>query len=203
MAVRKHVTKEDLKKRFAQIDSFMKEPLKKQDCDLFGALAVSLRTGRAVGGAKQELLTQFLNDKDRAREMMKVLDPLVTFCRNPTLENARRVIEAEYDKDMRTCYVSVNPFRQSFTLNVSSGHWEHVSPPDGACGVVQLTYFEKAPDAAANLPFWRWVTSKKILNKEATDLFGKCSGLDEAEYVYDWHSTENLMHCDFIQFDVL
>ena len=62
MAVRKHVTKEDLKKRFAQIDSFMKEPLKKQDCDLFGALAVSLRTGRAVGGAKQELLTQFLND---------------------------------------------------------------------------------------------------------------------------------------------
>ena len=98
---------------------------------------------------------------------------------------------------MRTCNVLGNPFKQSFTLNHYSGRWEHVSAPEGVCGVVQMTYFEKAPDAKT---FWRWVTTKKVLNKNATEIFGSCSGLDEAEYIYDWKDEERMMRCDFIKF---
>lgn len=34
-----------------------------------------------------------------------MVDPMVTLCRNPTPDNARKLIEAELDKDTRTCNI--------------------------------------------------------------------------------------------------
>src|SRR5262245_12344428 len=61
---RKNKTKEDFKKRFAQIPGLMKEPMKKEDCDAFSSVVDSIRSGKAVGGAKPEMLALFLKDKD-------------------------------------------------------------------------------------------------------------------------------------------
>ena len=139
-----------------------------------------------------------------------VLDPfraLATMCDHPTEENYLKIAKVEHDKDVRTCRVSSNPFTQEFVWVSDFGNggaWVVSSQPDGPCGVVQLSRFEKDKSDTSSL-FWRYVARKAATNPSGTVLPGlSCSAVDQGEYVYDWRNTRSdHLQCEFIDFSPL
>ena len=72
--------------------------------------------------------------------------------------------------------------------------------PEGPCGIVQLSRFEKDPDDDSRF-FWLYFSKKAVTNPRGKLLLGmQCSDLDETEYKYDWRSREIYAQCDYIKF---
>lgn len=142
-----------------------------------------------------------------AKENPTVLDTfraLANMCDHPTEENYLKIAEAEHDKDVRTCRISSNSFTQEFVWVADFGNggaWVVSSQPDGPCGVVQLSRFEKGESDASSL-FSRYVARKAVTNPSGTVLPGlSCSALDQGEYVYDWKKTRSdHLQCEFVEF---
>ncbi|NKK36328.1 hypothetical protein GFL72_17025 [Rhizobium leguminosarum bv. viciae] len=125
-------------------------------------------------------------------------------CDHPTEENFLKITKADHDKDLRTCEVSSNPFAQEFVWVSDFGNggaWVVSSQPEGPCGVVQLSRFEKDQSDASGL-FWRYIARKAATNPSGTVLPGlSCSAVDQGEYVYDWKKTRSdHMQCEFVEF---
>ncbi|WP_455872836.1 hypothetical protein [Rhizobium yanglingense] len=65
------------------------------------------------------------------------------------------------------------------------------SQPEGQCGVVQLSRFEKDQSDTSGL-FCRYIARKAATNPSRTVLPGLgCSAVDQGEYVYDWKKTRS------------
>lgn len=123
---------------------------------------------------------------------------------HPTEENYLKITKADHEKNLRTCQVSSNPFTQEFVWISDFGNggaWVVSSQPEGPCGVVQLSRFEKDQSDKFGL-FWRYIARKAATNPSGTVIPGlSCSAVDQGEYVYDWkESRSGHMQSKFIEF---
>jgi hypothetical protein len=127
------------------------------------------------------------------------------FCKTRSEESWLKIAKQEHEKEMRTCSVSSNPFKQTFKWvedYSGKGTWVADAKPDGPCGIVQLSRFEAVTDAGSTM-FWKYIAKKAITNpKGETSWPGlSCSDLDENEYVYDWKNDKySKLGCEYIEF---
>ncbi|GAB3370020.1 hypothetical protein NCG89_09195 [Spongiibacter taiwanensis] len=116
-------------------------------------------------------------------------------CDKPSAENLAAIGRVSFERELRTCKISINPFTQRFRK--SSGGWSVISEPTGECGIVQLSKFEKAENI-----FWNYTSRKAVTNPQNEMLLGiKCSDLDEGVYPYVWNGSDKHMQCDFIDYE--
>ena len=143
------------------------------------------------------------------RDAAALMTALATYCDSPSEDLFVSMIRVGAEKDRRTCQVSSNTFRQTFTRATASQSlptWLAESKPEGECGVVQLSRFE--PEVTrigkSNFTNWKFIARKAITNPSGEFFPGaKCSGLDERPYVYDWRAKEHQLTCDYIEFSPL
>ncbi|MCA0256659.1 MAG: hypothetical protein LCH47_08720 [Proteobacteria bacterium] len=174
-----------------------------------GAISIDAALARNPGIASD--VAKFKEGMGRLRQdgaaNPSVLAPfkaLAVMCDHPTIENYLKIASVNHEKDLRTCQVSSNPFTQEFVWVSdfgNSGAWVVSSQPEGPCGVVQLSRFEKDQANASGL-FWRYIARKAATNPSGNIMPGlTCSSVDEAEYVYDWKkSRSDFLQCDFVEF---
>jgi hypothetical protein len=138
------------------------------------------------------------------RDALTLMNALSALCADRSEVNAVKVVKQMHDRDSRTCRVSSNAFKQSFKLVQDySGHgreWVVQSQPEGTCGIVQLTRFEKDGSEDSKLGLWKYMAKKAITNPTGKWLPGvQCKELDQSEHVFDWRAKEHSLSCDYIE----
>lgn len=150
-------------------------------------------------------------EKLRARyaerpDELDALKAMDRFCSDRTEENFLNIVTKQFERDVRTCVVSAHTFKQTFTW-VSSwgsgkGAWVVDDRPQGPCGVINLSRFEK-DDANPQLAFWRYYSRRTVTNPEGEFLPNQTcrTSADQNEYLYDWkNDRDTRMGCEFIEF---
>lgn len=136
-------------------------------------------------------------------DTLRGLKALIHYCENPTESNAMAVARAGHDRELRTCLVSSNTWRQSFRLVPNSPPpeaWVADSKPQGVCGAVELSRFEADKSRSRTFTWWKYVSRKAITNPTGELMGVKCKDLDERSYTYDWKQPINQRSCDYIEF---
>ena len=211
-SVRPKLSEKDATKSFARLEEDLKperfESAKKETCQ-------SYREFREfILGAKPapdpEALAKQLTYRAAREASESWLALGEKFCQSPTSENYRALARFNIQVDQRTCQISVNPFRQRFkaaTSGPAGAVWVVDSKPEGACGVVQLTRFERVKPFRDGFETWVYVARKAVTNPRGRIELPvgqvPCSELDESEYLYDWRKREIGLGCDFIEFSAL
>jgi hypothetical protein len=167
--------------------------------------ALARNPGIATDAAKfKESMIRLQEDAKANPGILDTLRALAGMCDHPSEQNYLKITRAEHDKDLRTCQVSSNPFTQEFVWVSDFGNggaWVVSSQPEGPCGVVQLSRFEKDRSDPSGL-FWQYIARKAATNPSGTVLPGlSCSAVDQDEYVYDWKKTRSdHLKCEFVEF---
>lgn len=220
-AVRKKTKAADLKKKLEEarkeLPNALKELSSEKSCDWMSASLAVLEgkntAEKAAADAPPGVIsnrTQFIKamkemPQSKKQELIASLSPLDEFCKTKTEESYLKVIKFEHDKEMRTCAVSSNPFKQIFKWvedYSGKGAWVVNANPEGPCGIVQLTKFE-ADHTNSKLIFWRYIAKKAITNPKGELMLPglSCGDLDQNEYLYDWkNDRDNKLGCEYIEF---
>jgi hypothetical protein len=184
-----------LNKARAQFNS--EKPPTPDECKMFqDILAILDGSKRAPKNEALEVMTTI-----EKKDLFASAKAFQNYCQKPTEDNFIEVMKLDHDKNVRTCLVSVNSFRQ--VLKRVGSAWVTQSEPEGSCGVVQLSRFEadETLSGKSKFSYWKYVARKAITNPNA-ELFpgAKCSGLDESTYTYDWRAKTYQKSCDYIEF---
>jgi len=152
-------------------------------------------------------IDKYLSNKrrvDRDRLMYQASDE---FCTSPTVSKFTKLMTHIQETEKTTCIITHDKFSQQFKRLKGSETWVTSGPPQGACGVVQLSRFEQKAVDGLTSKFWVYTSRKAVTNPTGKIdlLLGsmKCSDLDEDEYLYDWIQQNIPLHCETIEFSVL
>jgi hypothetical protein len=211
---------EDLAKRIEdarkQFPGALKELEKDANCkvpDFYVAFAEGKEDPRKLADRappgfasnKEEFVEGWKNiTAEKRADMLPQVKALSAFCKAKTEESFLDIIKLEHVKDMHTCLVSANTFKQTFRkVDDYSGStaWVVDAQPSGSCGVVQLDRFE--PEISSGITFWRYIARKAVTNPKGTLAIPNmtCSDLDQGEYLYDWRiGDDRKLNCTFIRF---
>jgi hypothetical protein len=135
--------------------------------------------------------------------LLKFSNSLKVFCDNPTTKNYESFLRLGHEKDMRTCTVWHNSYKQNFTRSSSSSDkWISNEGPKGECDVIDIAVLKKA-DTKSGSSFWVYETERIITNKEAKWLGGLalCQDRPEQKMFYDWKQPKKFLGCDYIEFE--
>ena len=101
-----------------------------------------------------------------------------------------------------TCAVNSHRFTQRFKRVDGAGPWVVMDQPNGPCGVINVSRFERP--TGSTFPVWNY-RAKKVVTNPGGELMPRfsCSDLDEREFVYDWRSEEKFLNCNYIKFGPL
>jgi hypothetical protein len=195
-----------LSKARADFRSF-KENLSKE-CGEIGPIYEAIALGRIPPGADPQKYAEGMSKMHpmQKADTANMLQRLHEVCQNPTEAKFLDFARFNHEKETRTCKVSTNTYRQRFRKVGEDGPWVVVDSPNGSCGVVNVSRFEQSPsssetDTSSSFRFWTYYAKKVVTNKRGEAFPGlSCSGLDEAEYFYDWKSNETYANCDYIEF---
>jgi peroxiredoxin len=204
MSVRQKKKPEDWpkEKAKAQQEYSSSKGLSKQECQGYEQFLSALKTGRAPKGKDQKEFERSLAllQPEEKQDQQSIISSMTDYCNRPTESNFLRMVQAMFDKNTRTCSVSVNRFSQRFNKLPGTDTWVVVDTPTGPCGVVQLDRFV-ADKSDSNIVFWNYFAKKAVTNKTGELLTGmKCSDLDEQGYEYNWLPREVRLDCDYISF---
>lgn len=220
-AVRKKTKAEDLKKKIEQAKKQLPDALKElsseKTCDWMSVMLNVLEGKSTPEKAAEDAPKGAVSDKKQFIKGMKEMSPskkqdllvslrtLDEFCKTKSEESYLKITKLEHEKEMRTCTVSSNPFKQNFKWvedYSGKGAWVVDAKPEGPCGVVQLTRFE-ADRTDSKLVFWRYIAKKAITNPKGELLLPglSCGDLDQGEYLYDWkNDRDSKLGCEYIEF---
>lgn len=205
-AVRKKAAQEDLNSKLDQArEEFSRDAgIDAGQCKMARDL-VDILEGRK--NAPREDSFKRATDMQK-KDLLRMSKGMIEFCKSRTEESLLNMIRIGHEKDVRTCQVSSNTFKQSFEFvqdNLTgTGVWVVRGTPEGPCGIVQLSRLEPERLKDSGFVFWKYVARKVVTNPQGTFYPGvSCKGLDEAEYIYDWRSKEHSMGCDYVEFSAL
>jgi len=137
-------------------------------------------------------------------EMVSMGEAIGRVCKDNSIDNIKNVVRIKNENELNYCSVSSGTFHQTlkhvydYTSGASS--WVVAGEPQGPCGTVQLSRFEKS-EGFSGITFWNYISEKKITNKKGL-LYGtmSCADLDEQAYLYSWKSEDHYMGCTKITF---
>ncbi len=220
-AVRKKTKVGDLKKKLEeakkQLPDALKELSSEKSCDWLSIMLSVMEGKETPEQAAKNAPKGAISDKQHFIRSMKEMSPskkqdllaslrlVDEFCKTKSEESYLKIAKLDHEKEMRTCTVSSNPFKQNFKWvedYSGKGTWVVDAKPSGPCGVVPLDRFE-ADRTDSKLVFWRYVARKAITNpKGELWLPGiTCDGLDQNEYLYDWkQERDDKLGCEYVEF---
>lgn len=149
-------------------------------------------------------IAEFRSHAEGNPELLTPSRAAVEMCDNPSEENFLNFTRAAHWQNSRTCTVTALSFTEEFAwvpgLN-NDGAWIVSAQPEGLCGVLQLSRFEKDQSDTSGL-YWRYVARRVVSNPTGELIPGSsCSTLDQGEQVFDWKRTRSdYIQCDFIGF---
>lgn len=149
-------------------------------------------------------MAEFRPNAEANPELLAPSRAAVEMCDDPSEENFLNFTRAVHWQNSRTCSVTALSFTEEFAwvpgLN-NDGAWIVSAQPEGLCGVLQLSRFEKDRSDTTGL-FWRYIARRVVSNPTGELIPGSsCSTLDQGEQVFDWKRTRSdYMQCDFIRF---
>lgn len=218
----KKLSYEELRARAEkEFDDVKKDISEDKACGSFGLFVKALEGEISLEEAAEEgMKSGVITDKqafikgmedfsDRQKQAnLNSTKTLVSFCKNPTLDNYVEVISAGNERDASTCKVGPNTYEQRFKYvqdySSGAGAWVVISEPTGPCGIINLSRFEKEVSKLGDSEFthWNYVAKKAVTNPKG-EVMGpefSCSDLDEEEYPYSWKSKEHYLGCEIIEF---
>ncbi len=143
--------------------------------------------------------------ESQKEDIIKFSDAIENLCRAKTQESYLALTRLADEKNLQTCAISSNSFKQNFRWaakeNPEEGTWVVESKADGPCGIVLLDRFEPERVDEKTI-YWKYVAQKQITKPEEKWLQdNKCSDMDQSEYVYDWKpNREYKLGCEYIEF---
>jgi hypothetical protein len=168
-------------------------------------------TACAIGRATDDILTgkksaenpvQLTKANEKARADMRALtDVLLRICKDQSLESQLSLVRWNSEFEKKTCVVSSNAFKQTFSRDLDmDGGWTVVPEQSGMCGVVHLDRFEPEKSTVAGITFtnWNYIARKAVTKRKSKDPI--CADLDEKEYKYNWKERTIDMNCEHIEF---
>lgn len=199
-SVRQKAKPEDLPKKIAEARAeFRKTGLKgfpKEECDGYRKIVAMMRGNSANLTAEQRQWLLTMTPRKR-QHLNDSFDAMMRVCDNPTEEAFIKLVELEHSKNMRTCRVSSNTYRQTLK-RVSPDVYTANEGPSGDCGIINVSRLERATDSKL---FFNYRAKKIITNPKATFFISMlCEQLDQAEYLYTWRTQEWTPTCDFLEF---
>lgn len=205
-SVRRLTSPENLPEKLIKAkEEYNKNPIKfsAEECDSYRQM-IEIFDGKRKAPKSEKLSQMSATEK---RDGAKLGRDLVAFCDKADESNYLNIVRNSHDREMRTCKVSSQTFKQSFQPAPQfSGEmpvWIAKSAPDGECGIVQLSRFESEKFNKSTYLYWKYIARKAVTNPNGTTSFGiACKGFDENEYVYDWREKEHQLGCDYIKFTV-
>lgn len=206
--VRKKAKAEDLKGRLDEArKAFQSNELTPELCKEQKDFAEALRSRKNGPNTEQQKYLKNISSMEK-EGVLKILDAVTTACSAKTEESYLNVARVAFDKDVRTCVVSSNTYKQSLLLVLDPvsdvRSWVATGDPSGVCGIVQLSRFEPETLADSGLIFWKYIAKKAVTNRQGALMPGMpCKDLDEGEYIFDWRSKEHALGCDYIKFSPL
>lgn len=139
------------------------------------------------------------------QDILSTLEGLQNYCTKKTEAALLAVAKIGFERDLRTCEVSSNTFKQEFRWVDDfggAGAWVVSAAPQGPCGVVQLSRFERSAKTEKAFNFWNYYSRKAVTNPQGK-AYGlmKCSQLDQDTYPYTYLApSEAGLKCDYIKF---
>lgn len=194
-------SKEGLK----ELNEFKKSPGFKKMCSEGEKMFNALKAGVVPKFSDREKWEKnFKNSHPRHKaHIMDTVNSMKVFCDNPSEENYESFLMLSHEKDMRTCTVWHNSYKQNFTRsNSSSDKWISNEGPSGDCDVIDIAVFKKA-NTKFGSSFWVYETERIITNKEAKFMGGlaMCKDRLEQKMLYDWNQPKKFRGCDYIDFE--
>ena len=162
-------------------------------------LAINGKSTRRGKKFEEFFATRAKMSKQQLQNSNLGLAAIRNFCNSATEANYVALMKFNFDRDARTCNISVFPFKQRFAPVQGTDNWVVLQQegPTGACGVINISRFEK--DKKYSL--WNYFAKKVVTNKSGQVLPDfECTSLDENEYEYSWRSREIYLGCDYITF---
>lgn len=219
--ISKNAKPEDLERTLAEArDVFprvAKDWADPKQCGLFRAYLAMLEGDMTIEAALQQYpkltddpaeftasITQYTEDARNNPDLLKGFRALVDMCDSPSADNYLKLKRTAHEKDLRTCRITSRSFTEEFTgvpgLN-NDGAWIVSAQPEGLCGVLQLSRFEKDRSDTTRTA-WRYIVRRIVSNPTGEVMPGtSCSTLERKEQVFDWKQTRSdYMRCDFVNF---
>lgn len=220
-SVRKISKPEDLKKKIeqakTQFPDAVKEYSSEKVCESTNTYLDILEGKITPEQAAHTVLKSEINDeqeftrgmkemsKSKKDDLQEILRASNEFCNTHSEESYLKLTQLQINKEMRTCAVSSNFFKQTFRWVSDStsgvGAWVVDGKTEGPCGIIQLSRFELDNKHT----FWKYYAKKATTNPKGTVLPGiSCSNIDEHEYLYDWKTDRDYkLGCEYIKFSPL
>jgi hypothetical protein len=211
--IRQKKTDEKIREEMAKADEQYKELI--ADKKEFNEFCKSMREMLVIvdGGplpptiSDRSAVEKYLSNTRRVDRDRLVYQSADSFCTSPSIASFRVVMSHIQENEKTTCVITHDKFSQQFKRLKGSETWVTSGPPQGACGVVQLSRFEEKKIDGLTSKFWVYTSRKAVTNPtgKVDLLLGtmKCSDLDEDEYLYDWAQKDIPLHCETIEFSVL
>jgi len=136
-------------------------------------------------------------------DLKKSFNAMVKLECNPSKDFYKTIPKFQLDKELRTCLVGNQTWKQTFKKAGDS--WINNAGPQGVCGTVDLSRFVKAKSTFDKIVFWNYISEKNVTNKSADSGIGlmKCSDFDEGEYEFTWNnSSEFPVSCDYVEWSM-
>ena len=196
-------SKEGLK----ELNDFKESPELKKMCAESKMLIDSIESGQIPKGANKEKWEKnFNNSHPRHKSyLFETTGAMKRFCDQPSAKNYESFLLLTHEKEMRTCTVWHNSYKETFTRsNNSSKSWTSNEGPSGECGVIRIATFRfRKSENTFRRGFWVYETEKIITNKETKWLGGLASCKDrfEGKMFYDWKQPKTFFGCDYIDLE--
>jgi hypothetical protein len=165
------------------------------------------RLGKNKSGSLEEFTTAISKVREQSvRDPARILlfKSMGRMCHNPTIENYIASLRAEGDLELKSCRVWSNSFSQTFiwvdSFSSGQGAWVVEGKPEGPCGTLQLSRFEKDRGSGAG-SFWNYYARKVATNPSGEFLpdMSCSSTVDQKEYPYLWKkSRDNNLGCQYV-----
>lgn len=209
VSVRRKANAKDLAKRLKEAESSYKTEMKYMNCS---TERVKYEDFLLVIDGKKAPITKdapFFKMQPKSKEDLRnLMTDFIALCKAPSLERYKKITADAVKKEMATCLVSSNSFRQEFKKlddysDKKKPTWVIKSSPTGACGIVRLDKFELEA-GVSKIKFWNYIAKKSITNPKGKELLLSCNEFDEGEYIYDWKSqSHEYMGCGHIEFSAI
>jgi hypothetical protein len=198
LKVRSQAKPEYLDEKLSRIPEFEKQIREKptthsERCNEFTQIGKLLRSKddpNDKAAAEFHRNWEAMHPKEK-QDMLNAVTLFGNVCEAPTSENIAAIVRAEHEKDTRTCSVLANNFEQTFQ-RTAGGKWVHSSAPEGDCGIISVSSFEKAHP---KFSLWNYTTRKVVTNKKAS-----CTRSDETEHIYNWRPEMFFKGCDYVRY---
>jgi hypothetical protein len=163
-------------------------------CDSIVANEQKLLDGIQLNGNKL--------DKRLIPQTKATMIPLLSACKNTTIDSVRKIFESMIDLSINTCRIHSNYSRMKFTYNTDIKSWVSIEEPVGPCGYVTTGILTKDRETGDIFYNYNEKQIRTIPDGVGTFPNGKpmlCSSFQDHNLKYTWRTAHTFEGCTYVE----